>query len=114
MIDYTTIITLLVGLFSGGSVMWIFTLRSEKKKKAAEAYKEEVNVYQEIIKDLREDRKLMKEERDYYFQELKQLQEHHMELDRTVKDIEKEIKVLNGRLAREQCLKFECKERVVG
>ncbi|NMA84849.1 MAG: hypothetical protein GX962_13420 [Epulopiscium sp.] len=107
MIDYTAIVTLIVGLFSGGGVIWIFTLKSEKKKKQAEADGEYQNVYQEMISDLREDRRIMKEERDNLLVEIKELQ-------MSVEIIKADIEKLKKRHAKEQCLRMECKERLFG
>lgn len=107
MFDYTAILSLIIGSIVGGSVSWIFTLKYERKKKEAEADGEQQNVYKEIIADLREDRRLMKEERDTLLLDLNQLQI-------TVSNIQTEIKELKQRHAKEQCLRFECKERLFG
>lgn len=107
MIDYTAILTLVFGLLSGGSLIWIFTLKSEKLKKQAEAEGEQQNVYQEMIADLREDRRFMKEERDELLVEIKELQ-------MSVEIIKDDIEKLKKRHAKEQCLRMECKERLFG
>ena len=107
MIDYTAILSLILGLISGGSLTWLFTIKSEKLKRQAEAEGEQQDVYQEIITDLREDRRLMKEERDSLILDVNELQI-------SVRTIQDEIKVLKQRHSKEQCMRFECKERLFG
>ncbi len=98
----------------GGFVSIFLFFKQDKQKKQAEADGQQQDVYQEIISDLREDRKILKAERDDYIKELKDWQLKHNSLEDTVTKIQHEIKLLKSRHAKEQCLRFDCKERLFG
>ena len=115
-----------IGVFLGGGGTWIFLIKSSKRKAQAEAMKDEQNVYQETIKDLREDKRILKEERDEgrdRYNELldkyndlqdkyKGLASSFEELRKSVSTMQDDIQSLKKKNEKENCINFKCAERI--
>lgn len=82
-ITIDTLISIL-GLFLGGGAGAFFTWRWQRKKAKAEAEKEEQGYYQQMMKDLAQDRDYYKQERDEYRRTIKSYDERIDDLERKV------------------------------
>lgn len=111
--EYTNLAISLISLLTGGSLMWVFTIKSTRLKARAEAMKEMQDVYQETIIDLREDKKILKNEYAEIADKEQMWKEKYTHLEKEVELIQKEIKKLQFNAKKEQCVRFDCKERLV-
>ena len=86
MMEYFSIDTLvaILGLFIGGGGGAFFTWRWQRRKAAAEAKKEELDYYKQVIEDISKDRDYYKQERDEYRTTLKHYDERIDTLERAV------------------------------
>lgn len=82
--EYFSIDTLvaILGLFIGGGGGAFFTWRWQRRKAAAEAKKEELDYYKQVIQDISADRDYYKQERDEYRKTIKHYDERMDYLDR--------------------------------
>lgn len=73
----------LIAFISGGGLLTVLTVRATKKQAEAKAMRAVQEVYQETIKDLREDKTLMKKENDDFRQKIAELrkQVNHISLE---------------------------------
>lgn len=105
-ITLDTIISIL-GLFLGGGAGAFFTWRWQRKKAKAEAEKEEQGYYQQMMKDIAQDRDYYKQERDEYRKTIKSY-------DERIDDLERKV-ARNGRIVESLrpfiCTDLKCKLR---
>lgn len=105
-ITIDTLISIL-GLFLGGGAGAFFTWRWQRKKAKAEAEKEEQGYYQQMMKDLAQDRDYYKQERDEYRRTIKSY-------DERIDDLERKV-ARNGRIVESLrpfiCTDLKCKLR---
>lgn len=85
----------------GGGIVSLVKWRSIKKQAEADAMKAVQDVYQETIRDLREDKEMIKKDNA-------ELREIVLELDRTVLQITKDVSVLK----QFKCIVTDCKLRI--
>lgn len=115
MYDFSTqILTALVSIITAGSLTFLFTIKSTRQKARAEAMKEVQDVYQETIQDLREDKNILKEEKTDLLAEITDWKEKYVNLTVIVNRNTKDIDQLKIKAKKEQCLRFDCKERIYG
>ena len=97
----------IVGLFLGGGAGAFFTWRWQRKKAKAEAEKEEQGYYQQMMKDIAQDRDYYKQERDEYRKTIKSY-------DERIDDLERKV-ARNGRIVESLrpfiCTDLKCKLR---
>ena len=97
----------IIGLFLGGSAGAFFTWRWQRKKAKAEAEKEEQDYYQQMMKDIAQDRDYYKQERDEYRKTIKSY-------DERIDDLERKV-ARNGRIVESLrpfiCTDLKCKLR---
>ena len=105
-ITIDTLISIL-GLFLGGGAGAFFTWRWQRKKAKAEAEKEEQGYYQQMMKDIAQDRDYYKQERDEYRKTIKSY-------DERIDDLERKV-ARNGRIVESLrpfiCTDLKCKLR---
>lgn len=103
MIEFLTQhLDVLIGLITSGGLASIVTLRSTKKQAEAKAMQSMQAVYQETIKDLREDKELMKIENE-------ELRKSIQELRKKVNDIHLEL----ASIRRYKCTVPNCEKRQI-
>ena len=97
----------IIGLFLGGGAGAFFTWRWQRKKAKAEAEKEEQGYYQQMMKDIAQDRDYYKQERDEYRKTIKSY-------DERIDDLERKV-ARNGRIVESLrpfiCTDLKCKLR---
>mgnify|MGYP003305875876 FL=1 len=105
-ITLDTIISIM-GLLLGGGCGAFFTWRWQRKKAKAEAEKEEQGYYQQMMKDIAQDRDYYKQERDEYRKTIKSY-------DERIDDLERKV-ARNGRIVESLrpfiCTDLKCKLR---
>ena len=105
-ITLDTIISI-IGLLLGGGCGAFFTWRWQRKKAKAEAEKEEQGYYQQMMKDIAQDRDYYKQERDEYRKTIKSY-------DERIDDLERKV-ARNGRIVESLrpfiCTDLKCKLR---
>lgn len=65
----------LIAFLSGGGLLTVLTVRATKKKAEAQAMRAVQEVYQETIKDLREDKEQMKKENSEFRDKIAELRQ---------------------------------------
>lgn len=65
----------LIAFVTGGGLLTVLTVRATKRQAEAKAMRAVQEVYQETIKDLREDKTLMKKENDLFREKVQVLQD---------------------------------------
>jgi hypothetical protein len=106
--DFTQIIITGLGILFAGGISSFFTLKFTKQKAQADAMLSVQDVYQETIKDLRDDKTILKEERD-------EARSNFAEVIKTVEKNTEDIETLKREksiLKKGICLKKGCSERV--
>lgn len=79
----------LLAFVSGGGLLTLITVRATKKKAEAHAMRAVQEVYQETIKDLREDKAQMKRENEEFRQRMTELQQKVNQLSLEMASIRK-------------------------
>ena len=107
--EYLSIDTLvaLMGLFIGGGGGAFFTWRWQRRKAAAEAKKEELDYYKQVIEDISKDRDYYKQERDEYRQTIRQYDERMDHLDRNQARLGRMVEAMRPFM----CAAIDCKQR---
>jgi len=100
----------IIGSIVGGSGVWVFTLKSQRRLAKAEAMKAEQDVYQETITDLREDKRILKEEKEEI---MRKFEEKLKMLENKIDALKNEVQTLMIKNRKEACVNFSCKERVI-
>lgn len=85
---------------SGGGLATVFTVKYTRKTAQANAMKAVQDVYQETIKDLREDKELIKKENS-------EMRLHILDLEKKVQQNSIDIKLLQDF----KCIMSDCRER---
>lgn len=85
---------------SGGGLATVFTVKYTRKTAQANAMKAVQDVYQETIKDLREDKELIKKENS-------EMRLHILDLEKKVQQNSIDIKLLQDF----KCIMPDCRER---
>ena len=120
MMEYFSIDTLvaILGLFIGGGGGAFFTWRWQRRKAAAEAKKEELDYYKQVIEDITIDRDYYKQERDEVRERMDKMAHSFMdwrlEADKDRMDMKLEIARLGRRvevMAPFMCVDLQCKLR---
>lgn len=105
-ITFDSIISV-IGMFLSGSAGAFFTWRWQRRKVKAEAEIEEQDYYQQMMKDIADDRDYYKQERNDYRQALKSY-------DERIEDLERKV-ARNGRMVESMrpfmCANLACKLR---
>ncbi len=86
-----TIITAIITALCTGGLTWLFTLRYTRKQAEADAMKSVQEVYQELIEDMKNDRKELKQRIDDVESQYRELQQKCNEME---KDIRQNARVI--------------------
>lgn len=110
--ELTNILTVIItALFTGGGA-WFLTYKSTRKKAEAEAMKEIVGVYQDTVKDLREDKGFLKAEKEELIQAIDIWKKKYDIVSALVEQNTRDIEELKRKYNKERCIRFDCKERI--
>lgn len=91
----------LIAFVTGGGLLTVLTVRATKRQAEAKAMRAVQEVYQETIKDLREDKNLMKKDNEAFRQKVQVLQDE-------INKISLEVAALR----KYRCTVIDCKLRV--
>lgn len=87
-----TIITAIISALCTGGLTWLFTLRYTRKQAEADAMKSVQEVYQELIEDMKNDRKELKQRIDDVESQYRELLQKCNEME---KDIRQNARVMD-------------------
>ena len=83
--------TLLLGFISGGGLTTIFLLPSKRKKEEVSVIQEVQNTYQQIIKDLTDDREQWRQQVNELNEKVNRLESEAEARDRKINELQKEL-----------------------
>lgn len=84
-------LTLLLGFISGGGLTTIFLLPSKRKKEEVSVIQEVQNTYQQIIKDLTDDREQWRQQVNELNEKVNRLESEAEARDRKINELQKEL-----------------------
>ena len=84
-------LTLLLGFISGGGLTTIFLLPSKRKKEEVSVIQEVQNTYQQIIKDLPDDREQWRQQVNELNEKVNRLESEAEARDRKINELQKEL-----------------------
>ncbi len=85
--------TLLLGFISGGGLTTIFLLPSKRKKEEVSVIQEVQNTYQQIIKDLTDDREQWRQQVNELNEKVNRLESEAEARDRKINELQKELNI---------------------
>ena len=82
---------MLLGFISGGGLTTIFLLPSKRKKEEVSVIQEVQNTYQQIIKDLTDDREQWRQQGNELNEKVNRLESEAEARDRKINELQKEL-----------------------